>query len=217
MSQNDQLFQRFGKAVPVGEVLFREGEPGDTMYVIQSGRVRITKRVHDEVKNLAELGPGEFFGEMAILNQKARAGTAEVIEDARLLVIDRKKLESMIAGNTEIAVRLIQKLARRLDSANALIEILMHRDPKARVILGLSREAESVGVAQADGSTLVRLDVAGLARQVGLAATETEQVVARLKRVGVVETNAEGFVVRDLARLSEFLDFLEMRERYGDA
>ena len=61
---------------------------------------------------------------MAILNAKPRTATAEVVEDARLLVIDGRTLEQMVISNAEIAVRLIKKLARRLDAADALIEVL---------------------------------------------------------------------------------------------
>jgi len=216
VAETDQLFARFGKTCPAGTILFREAELGNTMYVIQSGRVRITKQVREGVRTLAVLGPGEFLGEMAILNNKPRTATAEVIEDARLLVLDAKTFEAMVVGNTEIAVRLIKKLARRLDAADALIEILMHRDPKARVILGLSREAELVGEERPDGSILVPVTLDYLAGQVGLAADQTQSVISRLTRLGMVEAVRGGFVVKDVLRLAEFLEFLEMREKFGD-
>ncbi len=106
------------------------------MYVLQSGRVRITKDQPQGARTLAILGPGEFFGEMAILNDKPRTATADALDEVRALVLDNKMFEAMVVGNTEIAVRLIKKLSRRLDSANALIEILLEQDPRVRVILG---------------------------------------------------------------------------------
>ena len=137
-----------------------------------------------------------------------------VVEDARLLVIDAKTFEAMVVGNVEIAVRLIKKLARRLDNADALIEILMHRDPKARVILGLSREAETSGIEQEDGSVLVPLTRIGLAEQIGLTSDETADVLARLGRLNMVDETEDGFVITDRERLVEFLEFLEMREQF---
>src|SRR5215217_6867222 len=119
----DPLFDRFGREYQAGEVLFREGEPGDQMFVIQAGAVRISKTMSGEPKVLAVLGPGEFLGEMAILNGKPRTATATVIEATRCLVIEAKTLESMVARNAEIALRLIKKLAKRLDSADTLVEI----------------------------------------------------------------------------------------------
>lgn len=217
MADGDQLFARFGKTCEPGEVLFREGEAGDTMYVIQSGSVRITKAVKGEEKTLAILGPGEFFGEMAILNGKPRNATAVVEEAARVLVLGARTFEQMVVSNAEIAVRMIKKLARRLDSANELIEVLMHRDPKARVILGLSREAEATGERQPDGSVLIPMTPAELAEQVGLTEGETSEVLKRLRRLRIVEPAARGLVVTNVARLEEFYAFLEMREKFGDA
>src|SRR5215211_4503877 len=114
MGAEETLFQRFGKELSKGTVLFREGDPGKEMYVLQSGKVAISKRVRDVEKVLAILGPGEFFGEMAIISNKPRNATATVSEDARLLIIDPKTFEGMIRGNGEISVRMIKKLADRL-------------------------------------------------------------------------------------------------------
>ncbi len=216
MSSNEQLFERFGKEAPAGTVLFREDDPGDTMYIVQSGRVRISREAEGHNKVLAELGPGEFLGEMAILNGKPRTATAEVIEPAKLLVLDAKKFEAMVTGNTEIAVRLIKKLSRRLDNADALIEILMHRDPKARVILGLARYADATGVTRPDGSVLVKMTREQLAEQIGLSPDQTHGSVQRLARLGIIEESSEGFAIKDVARLNEFLDFLSAREKSGE-
>lgn len=217
MAESDQLFARFGRDCEPGQVLFREGEPGDTMYVIQSGAVRITKTVKGEEKTLAILGAGEFFGEMAILNAKPRNATAVVEEPSRLLVLGARTFEQMVVSNAEIAVRMVKKLARRLDSANELIEVLMHRDPKARVILGLSREAETLGERQPDGSVLVPMSADELAEQVGLSVKETSEVLKRLQRLRIVEPAERGLIVTQVARLEEFYAFLEMREKFGDA
>lgn len=212
MASGDQLFTRFGKQCPVGTVLFREGEVGEDMFVIQAGRIRISKESKSGDKILAVLGPGEFFGEMAILNSKPRTATAEVVEEAKLLVLDAKKFEHMVVGNVEIAVRLIKKLSGRLDAADALIDILMHRDPKARVILGLSREAEAQGKAQEDGSILVELDREGFAQQIGLTPDEAGKVLVRLARLGIAHETEEGFRIPDRMRLHEFLEFVESRD-----
>jgi CRP/FNR family transcriptional regulator, cyclic AMP receptor protein len=215
MASSDQLFARFGKSCPAGTVLFREGEVGDRMFVIQSGKVRISKRGRDGDKTLAVMGPGEFLGEMAILNNKPRTGTAVVEEDARLLVIDGRTFEAMVVGNTEIAVRLIKKLARRLDASSSLIDVLMRRDPRARVVLGIAREAEHHGQPHGSGSTLVRFDRDGLAAHLALIREEVDGVLPRLLRLGLIEEVPEGIVVPDVARLYEFLDFLDTQNAGG--
>ncbi len=147
----DTLFQRFGKEFPKGTVLFHEGEAGKEMFVLQAGRVVITKTVRDTVKILATLGPGEFFGEMALISNRPRNATATVDEPARLLVIDPKTFEGMIRGNTEIAVRMIKKLAERLDEADAQIENLLLADPSSRVVHQILHACQTRGRPMEEG------------------------------------------------------------------
>ena len=73
---DDSLFSRFGREFPTGAVLFREGDPGKEMYVIQAGRISVSKKVRDVEKVLGTLGQGEFVGEMAIISNKPRSATA---------------------------------------------------------------------------------------------------------------------------------------------
>lgn len=204
---------RIGREFPAGEVLFREGDVGSEMFVIQAGRVRVTKRIAGGELTIAMLGRGEFLGEMAILNNKPRSATATVVEDASCLVIDAKTLESMIARNAEIAMRLVKKLAARVDAADALVQILMHPDPKARVLLGLKRHAETFGQEGDDG---IWLDVTpqGLAREVGAEDAQVDDVLARLRRLRIVVERDGAIIVSDMGRLLEFLEFVEMPRRF---
>ena len=211
---SDPLFARFGREYQPGEVLFREGESGEVMFVIQSGAVRITKAVGGEAKSLAVLGPGEFLGEMAILNGKPRTATATVVETTRCLVIEAKTLESMVARNAEIALRLIKKLAKRLDSADTLVEILMHRDPKARVMLALARHADAFGEPTAEGIR-IRTTPEDIAREVGVDIVVAEEVMARLRRLRLVTEEPGAVIVADVGRLQDFLEFLEMPQKFG--
>lgn len=211
---SDPLFARFGREYQAGDVLFREGESGDVMFVIQAGAVRITKQAGGQDKVLALLGPGEFVGEMAILNSKPRTATATVVEATRCIVIDSKTLESMVARNAEIALRLIKKLAKRLDSADALVEILMHKDPKARVMLALARHADAFGEKSGE-STRIHLTAADLAREVDVDASVAHEVVARLRRLRLVIEEPAALLVTDIGRLRDFLEFLEMPHKFG--
>ena len=211
---SDPLFARFGREYQPGDVLFREGESGDVMFVIQTGAVRITKDIAGEDKALAVLGPGEFVGEMAILNAKPRAATATVVEPTRCLVVEARMLESMVQRNGEIAIRLIKKLAKRLDSANALVEILMHRDPKARVMLALARHADAFGEKTPEGIR-IRTTTADLASEVDVDEETVQEVMARLRRLRLITEEPTSIVVADVARLQDFLEFLEMPQKFG--
>jgi CRP/FNR family transcriptional regulator, cyclic AMP receptor protein len=211
---SDPLFARFGRAYAPGDVLFREGEAGEVMFVIQSGAVRITKTIAGTDKTLAVLGPGEFLGEMAILNGKPRSATATVVDPTRCLLIEAKTLESMVARNAEIALRLIKKLAKRLDSADSLVEILMHSDPKARVMLALARHADAFGEQTPEG-VLVRTTPEEIAVEVGVGVEVALEVMARLRRLRLVAEEQGVIVVADVGRLQDFLEFLDVPQKFG--
>jgi len=113
-----QLFRRFGKRFPRGTILFKEGESEREMYIIQSGKVKITRSKEDVDQSLAVLSNGEFFGEMAILTDSCRSATAEVIEDSDILIIKPETFEILIQESSDIAIKMLRKLARRLQESD---------------------------------------------------------------------------------------------------
>jgi len=211
------LIERFGRTAPAGTVLFREGEPGKDMYVIQAGKVRLTRTIRGIEKTLADLPAGEFFGEMSIINEKPRTASAVVLEDAQLLVLDPRTFEAMIKANTEIAVRMIKKLAGRLDIANAQIENLLLGDANSRIVHALLQMTHSAPRGD-DGAVRLTTSPEVLAEQTSVDPKKTREVLARLERSRLVLQDADPAVLRvpDVIKLAEFLEFLEMRERFGD-
>ena len=211
---DDQLFQRFGREFPKGAVLCREGEPGHDMFVIQAGRVTISKTVGDLEKVLTALGPGEFFGEMSILTNRPRSATATCAEASKVLVIDARTFEAMIRGNAEIALRMIKKLADRLQETNEQIETLLFSDASLRVVHFLTTAAERAP----RGPTGHRVAVSPeeLARRVGVRPEQADEAVRKLLRGKFVEVERDGFVVADAGKLRRFLEFLQMKSQFGD-
>jgi CRP-like cAMP-binding protein len=116
-------FARFLTHYKKGDVLFRENEDGDDMFIVQSGRVAIKKKVKDGSEaTLAVLEKGDFFGEMAILERLPRSASAEVIEDGDLIKISSEVFGDMIKANPEIAIRMLRKYSIRLRETNKQIE-----------------------------------------------------------------------------------------------
>jgi len=122
------LFEKYGMVVDTGKEIFQEGEVGDLMYIIQEGSVRISKLIDGKPHILAVLGKGDFFGEMAIVTRVKRTATATAASTVRMLSFDRNGFVSMIANNARIALNIIDKLCRRLQSANAQIQVLVKRN-----------------------------------------------------------------------------------------
>src|SRR5512143_415857 len=122
MSKEEQLFWKFGKDYPKGTLLFLEGDPGREMFIIQKGKVQVRKRVGAGEKILAELGQGEFFGEMALLMGMNRSATVEVIEESKILVINPETFESLLKSNLDIAIKMLKKMASRLRTTDEYLE-----------------------------------------------------------------------------------------------
>jgi CRP/FNR family cyclic AMP-dependent transcriptional regulator len=211
---DEQLSQRFGREFKKGTVLFREGEPGKEMFVVQQGRVNVSKRVGEVEKILSSMGPGEFLGEMSILNNKPRSATATCAEDSKLLVIDAKTFEAMIRGNAEIAIRMIKKLADRLAEADDQIENLLFADASSRVVHYLATVAEKAPKGPA-GHTVGILP-RELAGRVGVKPEQADDVLQKLVKAKIVTVRADGFLVPDVAKLRHFLEFLQMKAQFGD-
>jgi CRP-like cAMP-binding protein len=222
---NDGL-ERFARDFKAGAVLFEEGQPGDFMYVVQSGEVEIRRQVGETERVLAVLTPGDFLGEMAILNSRPRSASAVVRTNARLLVIEGKTFEAMLRARPEIALRIIKALALRLENANQQVELLLLPTPNHRVVQCLRQMAEEqielAGAAVNAGTAiLVPKRVEAIAARVGLPVHEVIEVVDRLRASRLVllaedaGIDGDGFIVPEVGRLLEFLEFLNLKDRFG--
>lgn len=108
-----------------GQVICREGEVGDEMYVVQKGKVRLTRQTGAETSEVGVLAKGDFFGEMSLLEGQPRAETAEAVEASEVLKVNGLVFNKMVTSNAEISVRMIRKISRRLAEANDKIAVLL--------------------------------------------------------------------------------------------
>jgi CRP/FNR family transcriptional regulator, cyclic AMP receptor protein len=222
MSMSDVgLLDRYVWDYEPGTVLFREGDPGSEMYVIQSGEIEISREIGQRHQVLAVLPAGEFFGEMAIINGRPRSATATVKQRARLLVIDGETFESMLRRKAEISMRLIKALASRLERANQQVELLLLKHSNHRVVQCLRQLADEHAV---DGEAAVYIPSSHIeiADRVALPADEVMDILQRLALARLVVhaseagVDGDGYIVPEVGRLLEFLEFLELRDRFGD-
>ncbi len=110
-----------------GDYLFREGDLGTEMYIIQSGRVEITQSLEGGESILATLEKGDFFGEMALLEDLPRSASARSVAETRLLQFNGSTFDQMLRSNPEIAVRMMRKLSHRLRRTDELLSKLSRR------------------------------------------------------------------------------------------
>jgi transcriptional regulator with GAF, ATPase, and Fis domain len=107
-----------GKHYADGDVVFREGDVGDIMYVIQSGKIRISKKTAAGDVTIATLKTGEIFGDMALFDRQPRSATAVAAGDARVLSVDRKKLFSTISRDPTLVFKILESMSQRIRTLN---------------------------------------------------------------------------------------------------
>jgi CRP-like cAMP-binding protein len=106
----------FEKAYEPGEVVFREGDPGKGLFIIVDGAVVIARDLARGERLLATLGPGEAFGELALIDDLPRSATARVTVPSRLLILYRSHFEALVEGDRGVALIVARNLLRRLAS-----------------------------------------------------------------------------------------------------
>jgi len=108
-----------GKIYLDGDPIVRQGEVGDCMYVVQTGEVEVVLDAEGEEQHLAILGPGDFFGEMAMFERETRSATVRARGEARVLKIDKKALLRRITEDPLLAVKFLETLSHRIRDLNA--------------------------------------------------------------------------------------------------
>lgn len=114
MKDSDYL----GRVYSDEEVIFREGDKGEGMYVVQAGKVKITKQTTEGEVILSVLGDGDIFGEMALFDRQPRSATATAVGEARVLSVDKKKLFTLVSRDATTTFKIIQTMSARIRSLN---------------------------------------------------------------------------------------------------
>jgi len=209
-----EVFSRFGAEYQPGELLFREGDPGDEMYIIQEGRVKLFKLIRGTKKVLQTVGPGEFFGEMSVLNRRPRSLSAEAAAYVRVLRFPHEGFEKLVVNNTGLANRIIRTLAERLQNADNHIENLLYHDIESRVINALLQIAEDKGL-PADVGVRVNITPREMAETMGIDVTQVKRVILALRDKGIVALEKTSVLIPAVEKLEKTLDLLSLRQELG--
>ncbi len=156
-----------GKIYSDGEVIFREGETGNVMYVIQSGKVKITKKVESGEVDIATLHHGEIFGEMALFDRLPRSASAVALGDARVLSVDKKKLFSTISRDPTLVFKLLESMSQRIRKLDEELTKLKRNNAEVRHVFIDIDEAckfildEARNIIKPDSGSIMILDEMG--------------------------------------------------------
>ncbi len=200
------LFQKSVKAFEPGQVIFKEGDPGEQMFIIIQGAVEIRKRTSaSTARTLSTFKPGDVFGEMAIIENKPRSATAVATTASRMLVLNEPLFLAMIERNPDFARKMIQVLSERLRKANLLIQNLTITNRENQILAGLRQYAVEKGTATFKGHRVKVADFLEWASShLGLEDKEISAVVQEFQRRGVVGRSALGRaeVIVDLQKVA---------------
>lgn len=108
-----------GKIYKNGEIIVRQGDMEDCMYVVQQGKVEVVQEASGGEVHLAVLDEGEFFGEMALFERECRVATVRALGEAEVLTVDKKVFLKRVHEDPAIAYRILQKMSHRIRVANA--------------------------------------------------------------------------------------------------
>ncbi len=188
-----------------GEVLFHEGEPGDHLFLILEGKVKLGHASLDGRESLiAVLGPGEMFGELSLFDPGLRTSTATALTEARVLRLDNTQLMPWLAGRPEVAAALLQALARRLRRTNETMADLVFSDVPGRVAKALMELGEKFGTLIPSG-LLVTHDMTQeeLAQLVGASRETVNKALADFAQRGWITLESRQVVILDVERLGK--------------
>jgi CRP/FNR family transcriptional regulator, cyclic AMP receptor protein len=195
------------RSFPAGTRVFHEGDSSDACYIVSEGNFRVTREHSDgRAITLATLGPGEIFGELAMLDGDKRSASAESITDGTLLALPANDVRSLLARNPEIALKLVAGLVRRLRAANARLSRQSFQTVPSRVagiLLQLSRDGQ--GDDGEEKEITIRMNQTDLAQLAGTSRESVSRFLAELERAGVVRSGRGRVTVLQPGKLRNYI------------
>jgi len=185
------------------QFIFQQGEPGDTMFVMLSGTVKVLVNSAEGQQVLfCTLGPEDCFGELSFLDGRARSAAVETAEAVQVIALTRTALDSALDANPAIGRAMLVYLCDMVRRLSEQAADLVFLDLEGRLAKCLDRLAEEKGTVEADGIrldlTLTQSDLAGM---VGASRPSVNQALASFGRRGSLRTESRSIVITDRAGL----------------
>ncbi|MDR1949392.1 MAG: Crp/Fnr family transcriptional regulator [Spirochaetaceae bacterium] len=207
MAMELAAFSRFARTFQAGEMIFSEFEPGDTFYMIQSGRVELVKIIGDVEKTLDILQPSEMFGEMAILENSPRSATAIALDEVTVLEFNRQNFEILMLGNPQIALKLLKMFTKRIYDSKRRFMILTLDDPQAKIAdVFLMLDEFQPELDRSSERREFRTTVDDIAHWAGMSIAETRGSLSHFAAQRRLEIFPDRIVVKNINDFSRFVN-----------
>jgi len=187
-----------------GEVLFHEGDPGDKLYIVTEGKVKLGRTSADGRENLLAIqGPGQMFGELSLFDPGPRSATVTAVTDTVFSSLSHEDLLKWLDGRPAVARGLLAQLAARLRRANDVVADLVFSDVPGRVAKALLDLADRFGRTADDGVHVHHdLTQEELAQLVGASRETVNKALADFTSRGWLRLEPRSVVIMDIERLS---------------
>jgi CRP-like cAMP-binding protein len=182
MEINERLFRKFGRLYRQDEYIFREGDIGQDIFYILSGSVRMEKSAGQAKKVLAEMGPGQYFGEMAALIHAPRTASARSMTESHIAVVTGETLQNLLRESDDVSLFMLKEFSNRIRHTNEAMEEMTHSWVRLRTILYFLR----MWPLPDDRNPEVEL-----ARITGKETMEIHEILTELARKGVLTFSAD--------------------------
>lgn len=201
------LFERFAKTYVPGQVIISEHEPGDTFYLIQAGQVQLLKCVSGTQKNLDILKAGEFFGEMAILDNSPRSATCMALDNVKCLEFSKANFESLVTSNPQIGLSLLKLFSKRIYDQKRRFRILTIADLQIRIMdTFLLFDEMNPSMNTAEKSRKFNVTVSDVAHWSGLNTETAQSEMAKLEERRKVEIQEKSIIVANIADFQRLVE-----------
>jgi CRP/FNR family transcriptional regulator, cyclic AMP receptor protein len=189
------------------ERIFTESQPGASLYVVMEGRVKIFgSSSQGRSKTFAYLEPGDFFGEMSLIDEEVRSASASALEDSVLITLKSDEYRKLVLSRPSIALTMLRTLSGRLRRANREIEALSFNNVLGRIAQILLDLAERYGKKTDEG---IRIEMAlshkELAEMAGTAREVISRVISRFRRIGCVSFFDNKIIITDRDKLKSWI------------
>ncbi len=199
MKMDNTMFAKFGETYQPGDIIFCEYEPGNDFYILQDGRVKVTKIVSDSEKTLDIFHPGDVFGEMAILEDQPRSATVIAMDKIKVLKFNRQNFNLLLQANPQMAVKLLKIFSNRIYDAKRRLLILTLPDIESKVCDVFLMLAENQGISpKTTEPTTFSSTIQEIANWCGQKPNRVKDVLVHLSNSGKIQLFEDRIIVKNL-------------------
>ncbi len=205
-----RLFEKFGRRYTDGQWIFQEDTEASEIYMLLDGRIRLIKKVRSVERDFVVLKVGDIFGETALLTGCRHPFSAVSLGQSRVLAFPAKDFESLLQERSDVSVKFVHQLVRRLQTSEERIENMMLKDVQSKILNTLIKLAESTVCA--DGRCIIILSPIELSTRIGLDVDSVKRGILQLREQKYLRIFDEKIEIFDVEALRKLYRLIGMKE-----